>query len=274
MWAGLVISFVSLFVSSFVSSIRGLIVLQGIGFGLGGGMLYTPVIVLLNEWFVRRRGLAGGIIFAGSGVGGDSLYICSTNRLTLLTGFVFPLMVNALLTRVGFRWTLRIWSFIMAAIVGLALLGVNHRVPVPKFHAGQIRPRWIPPQMHFLKRPVFWSFVSYRYYLCCCVWTENLSCCRARRLCYKPSLTSPSPFTSPCSQHPFRRLFQLQSSCHCSTLLAWLDRFSSDTSRIDSHTHGSCSQVRSEAQSPRSFCGVSQIRWLECSLSLSSLVVW
>lgn len=73
MWTGLVISFISLFVSSFVSSISGLIVLQGIGFGIGGGLLYTPVIVLLNEWFVRRRGLAGGIIFAGSGVGGKSV---------------------------------------------------------------------------------------------------------------------------------------------------------------------------------------------------------
>lgn len=33
-------------------------------------MLYMPVIVLLSEWFVRKRGLAAGIIFAGSGIGG------------------------------------------------------------------------------------------------------------------------------------------------------------------------------------------------------------
>lgn len=36
-------------------------------------MLYMPVIVLLSEWFVQRRGLAGGIIFAGSGIGGTSV---------------------------------------------------------------------------------------------------------------------------------------------------------------------------------------------------------
>jgi len=142
MWVGLALSTLSLFLSSFVSQIWALILLQGVGFGIGGGMLYMPVIVLLNEWFVQRRGLAGGIIFAGSGVG----------------GFIFPLMVNALLDRVGFRWTLRIWSIGMAFIAGMALFGVNHRTPVPKFHPGQARPRWIPPRVHFLKRAVFWSF--------------------------------------------------------------------------------------------------------------------
>ncbi|TCD70060.1 hypothetical protein EIP91_005041 [Steccherinum ochraceum] len=142
MWFGLGLSTVSLFLSSFVSQVWALILLQGVIFGIGAGMLYMPVIVLLNEWFVQRRGLAGGIIFAGSGVG----------------GFVFPLMVNALLDKLGFRWTLRIWAIGMAIVSGLALLGVNRRVPIPKFHAGQGRPRWIPPQVHFLKRAVFWSF--------------------------------------------------------------------------------------------------------------------
>lgn len=47
-----------------------LILLQGVCFGIGGGTLYWPVMVLVSEWFVQRRGLAGGIIFAGSGIGG------------------------------------------------------------------------------------------------------------------------------------------------------------------------------------------------------------
>lgn len=51
-----------------------LILLHGVGLGIGGGTLYWPVMVLVAEWFVRRRGLAGGIIFAGSGVGGQSQF--------------------------------------------------------------------------------------------------------------------------------------------------------------------------------------------------------
>ena len=30
-----------------------------------------PVMKLLPEWFSERRGLAGGIIYAGTGVGGE-----------------------------------------------------------------------------------------------------------------------------------------------------------------------------------------------------------
>lgn len=49
-------------------------------------MLYMPVINLLSEWFVQRRGLAGGIIFAGSGVGGKSpVALDSVPSLTVAT---------------------------------------------------------------------------------------------------------------------------------------------------------------------------------------------
>ncbi|KAI0072295.1 MFS general substrate transporter [Panus rudis PR-1116 ss-1] len=142
MWFGLCLSTLCLFLSSFAQEVWQLILLQGVLFGIGGGMLYMPVITLLSEWFVRRRGLAGGIIFAGTGVG----------------GFAFPLIVNALLDKVGFRWTLRIWAIGMFVLAGLAVLGCKRRAPIPKFHEGQRRPRLIPHQMPFLRQPVFWTF--------------------------------------------------------------------------------------------------------------------
>ena len=47
-----------------------LIFLQGVLFGISGGMLYVPIVRLIPEWFSERRGLAGGIIYAGGGFGG------------------------------------------------------------------------------------------------------------------------------------------------------------------------------------------------------------
>ena len=56
---------------SIITQVWQLILLQGVGVGMGGGLVYMPVIKLLPEWFSERRGLAGGIIFAGTGVGGE-----------------------------------------------------------------------------------------------------------------------------------------------------------------------------------------------------------
>ncbi|TCD69780.1 hypothetical protein EIP91_006316 [Steccherinum ochraceum] len=142
LWTGLTLFVLALLLSSFVSDVALLIFLQGICLGVGGGMMYWPSLSLLPEWFVQRRGLASGIMFAGGGVG----------------GFVFPLVVEALLSRIGFRWTLRIWALLMAVVGGVAILGVRPRVPVPKFHAGHPRPAFFPANTQFHKRPVFWCF--------------------------------------------------------------------------------------------------------------------
>ncbi|TCD66900.1 hypothetical protein EIP91_000739 [Steccherinum ochraceum] len=150
MWAGLALSTISLFLSSFVSRIELLILLQGIGVGIGGGLLYWPGLFMTNEWFVRRRGLASGIIFAGSGLGGKSH--------ALSIGFVFPLMVKALLDEVGFRWTLRIWAAFMAVVGIISVWLIRHRTPVPKFSSGRARPRLVPARLPFFKRSIFWVF--------------------------------------------------------------------------------------------------------------------
>lgn len=102
-----------------------------------------PVIKLLPEWFSERRGLAGGIIFSGTGVG----------------GFVFPFLLNTLLDKVGLRWTLRIWALGTSLCSAIALFGMKSRFPTPKYSPSQRRPKFIPPQLTFLKNALFWSFV-------------------------------------------------------------------------------------------------------------------
>ncbi|PCH44516.1 MFS general substrate transporter [Wolfiporia cocos MD-104 SS10] len=140
-WLGLGVVAVSLLLASFASKVWQLVMLQGVGFGIGGGLMYFPIVALLPQWFSQRRGLATGIIFSGSGLG----------------GFAFPYILEAMLTRLGFRWTLRIWCIATSILGGISLLGMKPRLPVPKFQRGQTRPRFIPPQLHFIKTPHFWA---------------------------------------------------------------------------------------------------------------------
>ncbi|KAJ5579644.1 Major facilitator superfamily domain general substrate transporter [Penicillium hispanicum] len=99
---GVVIMCLSLALSSFASNVTHLILSQGIGFGIGGCLAYTPSILYMSEWFDKRKGLAFGIVWAGSG----------------LSGVIFPLVLEWLLEQYGIETTLRVSGvalFILAA---------------------------------------------------------------------------------------------------------------------------------------------------------------
>ncbi|PWN47421.1 MFS general substrate transporter [Violaceomyces palustris] len=115
-FASLICSSLSLLISSFLVDARLLILFQGLLFGLTSGTAFTPVALWLPQWFDRRRGLATGVIFAGSGIG----------------GVIFPLVLNVLLNRLGFANTLRIWSALNLLLVGMALYRMTPRLkPLP-----------------------------------------------------------------------------------------------------------------------------------------------
>ncbi|KZT57500.1 MFS general substrate transporter [Calocera cornea HHB12733] len=111
LWTFLVVECASLVGASFATQTWHLILLQGILPGTAGAVFYGPALLWLSEWFVDRRGLAGGILFAGTGIGGT----------------VFPPIIGVLLQRVGFRWTLRIWAATFAIVVGFALFYMRPR---------------------------------------------------------------------------------------------------------------------------------------------------
>ncbi|UZJ54563.1 hypothetical protein CBS101457_003883 [Exobasidium rhododendri] len=118
----IIISALSLLIASFMDKVIYLILFQGIFYGIASGITFTPVVLWLSQWFDTRRGLATGIIYSGSGLG----------------GVVFPLLVTRLLDTVGFAWTLRVlalMSFILGSIASLAL---KPRLPVPSVSSSSI----------------------------------------------------------------------------------------------------------------------------------------
>jgi hypothetical protein len=68
-WASLPIMAAGLVAGSFANTITQLIATQGVIYGIGGSIVYYPTLVWLDEWFVQKKGLAYGIMWAGTGAG-------------------------------------------------------------------------------------------------------------------------------------------------------------------------------------------------------------
>jgi MFS family permease len=137
-WTGWVICIVSLVAASFSKTAWQLIVTQGLGYGVGFLILYYSVLSMLNEWFVERRGLAYGILFAAAGISGTGL----------------PFLTDYMLQRLGFANTLRVFAIAMLVMIGPILPFCRGRLPPtkPKKDSGTIL--WKP----IVKNPIFYFF--------------------------------------------------------------------------------------------------------------------
>ncbi|KAH8815513.1 major facilitator superfamily domain-containing protein [Xylogone sp. PMI_703] len=112
---GLITVSAALILSSFCHTVSTLILTQGILYGIGGCFLYYPIYFFIDEWFITRKGLAFGIMWAGSGIGG-------------LSG---PLIMGRLLATYGFEVMIRAWAVALLLISGPLLYFVKPRLPIP-----------------------------------------------------------------------------------------------------------------------------------------------
>ncbi|KAK2050658.1 major facilitator superfamily transporter [Colletotrichum somersetense] len=110
---GLIVMCVALAASSFSRTVTHLIVTQGVLYAVGGAVAYCPCILYIDQWFVRRKGFAYGIMWSGTG----------------LAGVVLPLLMEYLLGRVGFRTTLRLWSGLLFALTAPLAFFIKPRLP-------------------------------------------------------------------------------------------------------------------------------------------------
>ncbi|KAL8928611.1 MAG: hypothetical protein Q9208_001845 [Pyrenodesmia sp. 3 TL-2023] len=89
---------------------------QGIATGLGNGLLFCPCLAILSTYFTSKRALAIGIGASGSATG----------------GLVFPVIVQQLLPKIGFAWTVRVLGFVMLALQVVSLAFAKPRLPPRK----------------------------------------------------------------------------------------------------------------------------------------------
>ncbi|KAN0094728.1 Major facilitator superfamily domain containing protein [Tylopilus felleus] len=89
------------------------LLVQGIGIGLACGILFGPALGIVSHWFSKRRGLALGMCAIGSSVGGT----------------IFPIAAQNLIPEVGFKWTMRVFGFILILLLGVANITLDRRLP-------------------------------------------------------------------------------------------------------------------------------------------------
>jgi len=112
-WTGWATCILSLVAASFSTNVWHLILTQGLGYGCGFLILYYAMLSMMNEWFVQRRGLAYGILFAAAGLSGVGL----------------PFLTQWLLERHGYATTLRAFALIIFVLIGPTLPLCRGRYP-------------------------------------------------------------------------------------------------------------------------------------------------
>jgi MFS family permease len=103
----------SIFMTSLCTEYWQLFLAQGLGQGIGCGLMFCPTLALISTYFVKRRGIAIGLVASGSATG----------------GMVFPAVVMRMLPEVGYGWTMRTLGFITMATLIPCLLFFKQRLP-------------------------------------------------------------------------------------------------------------------------------------------------
>ena len=98
------------------------ILAQGICSPLGLNCIFQAGTSTIPTWFFKKRGLAFGIMAAGSGLG----------------GIIFPIMASHLIPTIGYGWTMRVFGFVILGMMGIAFLTVKSRLP-PKRRAFELK---------------------------------------------------------------------------------------------------------------------------------------
>ncbi|KAM5513784.1 monocarboxylate permease-like protein [Fusarium oxysporum f. sp. phaseoli] len=117
LFTGTLLHVFGLMMASISSEYYQFILSQAICSPLGAAMVLYPSFSCVTTWFRQKRALALGITASGSSLGGT----------------ILPIVVNRLIPRIGFGWTLRVCAFLLFGLLVVTNLTVRSRIaPQPK----------------------------------------------------------------------------------------------------------------------------------------------
>ena len=137
-WFGWTLALLGLVAGSFARSLGTLILTQGVMYGVGFIIFYYPILSMVNEYWIARRGMAYGFLCSASGVSGAAL----------------PIGLQSLLHRYGYHTTLRIIAVGLLVLTGPLIPVLKGRLPHSATEiTAPTRTDW-----SFLKVPLFWIY--------------------------------------------------------------------------------------------------------------------
>ncbi|KAJ9616986.1 hypothetical protein H2200_000707 [Cladophialophora chaetospira] len=115
-YSGWVLCLAGLLSSAFCHNVKALIATQGLLFGLGILLVEMPTLIILDSWFVKRRGLAYGALFG----------------MMDLFGVAWGFVANALLNRHGIKITFLVFTAICFVFPAVATYFLRERPSTAK----------------------------------------------------------------------------------------------------------------------------------------------
>ena len=125
--------------TSLASQYYQLILAHGILQGIGNGLIFTPALSTVGQYFTTKRAWAMGVVVSGASVG----------------GVVFPIALNRMLNAsdLGFGWSLRVVGFLVLVLLAFACM-------VMKEHAPRRRHKFFLPEA-FRSGPYVFSVLAF-----------------------------------------------------------------------------------------------------------------
>lgn len=114
--AGSIFHLLGVFMTSISTKYWQLLLAQGVCGGLGNGLVFCPALAVLSTYFTKKRSFAIAIAASGSSTG----------------GLIYPVIVQQLLPKIGFPWTVRVLGFVMLGLQAIYLTLMKTRLPPRK----------------------------------------------------------------------------------------------------------------------------------------------
>ncbi|KAK2812182.1 hypothetical protein FQN50_001540 [Emmonsiellopsis sp. PD_5] len=114
--SGGIILLIGIFMTSLATEYWQLFLSQGVCMGIGCGLMFCPTMAVISTYFSAKKALAIALVASGSSTG----------------GLIFPAIVQTLLPRIGYPWTMRVLGFFSLATLIPCFIFLRQRIPPRK----------------------------------------------------------------------------------------------------------------------------------------------